>query len=365
MELKINKLLLDFAIERVSKAIDPNPFIPELKGIFLIAEGNKITLIGSNGAISIKHEITTSLEAEIIVPGRILVDLSLFRNIIKKLDDEIILKSEENTLEVLTENDRFSLNLYNVTEYPIIDFSKYGEQLKVNWQKLKNIIKNVSVSASALETNIILSCINISCQNKKIKFVATDKYRYTEEVIEIENDINFNISILAKNLKDALNFEYNGDVILNISDQKISFEIDNTTIESKVVDQVYLDVSKILPKNFAYYLTISKKELNNLLNKASVIITENYNKIRLFIQGDTLTISSTREEIANAEIKTQKFSYSDIELKLALNSKFLKEAIQSFDDEIKLSFTADKMRIVITSESNPNLYHLITPQRGF
>ncbi|AZZ65380.1 DNA polymerase III subunit beta [Metamycoplasma phocicerebrale] len=365
MELKINKLLLDNAIEKVAKAIDPNPFIPELKGILLNAEGNKITLIGSNGAISIKHEILASMDAEIIVPGSILVDLSLFRNIIKKLDNDIVLKAQENTLEVLTENDRFSLNLYNAYEYPPIDFSIYGDQVKVNWNTLKNIVRNVGVAASTLETNIILCCINMSAQNKKLKFVATDKYRYAEEVLDIEDDVNFNISILAKNLKDILNFEYNGDVVLNISDQKVLFEIDGTIIESKVVDQVYLDVSKIIPKNFAYTLVINKRELNNLLNKASVIISENYNKIRLHIQDQVLTISSTREEIANAEIKSQKFSYSDTELKLALNSRFLKDAIQSFEEEITLSFTADKMRIVITSESNPNLYHLITPQRGF
>ncbi|MDP4042830.1 DNA polymerase III subunit beta [Mycoplasmopsis arginini] len=365
MELKINKLLLDNAIERVAKAIEPNPFIPELKGILLIAEGNKITLIGSNGSINIKHDIETSLDAEIILPGRILVDLSLFRNIVKKLDNDIILKSKENTLELITENDHFSLNLYNVFEYPMPDFSIYGEQVKINWQKLKNMVRNVAVAASVLETNIILCCINISAQNNQLKLVATDKYRYAEEIIEIDSNVNFNISILAKNLKDVLNFDFNGDVILNVSDQKILFVLDGTTIESKVVDQVYLDVSKIIPKSFANELIITKKELNNLLNKASVIISENYNKIRLHIAQDVLTISSTREEIANAEIKTQKFNYTDSELKLALNSRFLKDAIQSFDEDIKLSFTSDKMRIVITSDSNPKLFHLITPQRGF
>ncbi|MCV3753640.1 DNA polymerase III subunit beta [Mycoplasma enhydrae] len=365
MELKINKLLLDSAIEKVAKAIDSNPFIPELKGIRIEAEGNKIVLIGSNGAISIRHEIPASLDAEIIVPGVILVDLFLFRNIIKKLENDILLKVKENSLEVLSENDRFTLNLYSAYDYPPIDFSVYGDKVKINWNVLKNVIRNVGVAASTLETNIILCCINISAQNNKLKFVATDKYRYAEEIVEIEDDVNFNISILVKNIKDLLNFEHSGDVVLNVSDQKILFQIDGTIIESKVVDQVYLDVSKIIPKNFEHTLEISKRELNNLLNKASVIISENYNKIRVQIQDQVLTISSTREEMANAEIKSNKFSYSDSELKLALNSRFLKEAIQSFEDEIKLSFTPDKMRIVITSESNPNLFHLITPQRGF
>ncbi|ENY53986.1 DNA polymerase III subunit beta [Metamycoplasma alkalescens] len=365
MKLKINKLLLDSIIERVAKAIDPNPFIPELKGILIVAEGNKITLIGSNGTISVKHEIITSLDAEIITPGRILVDLYLFRNIIKKLENDIVLESQENKLNVETENDHFSLNLYNIFEYPDIDFSIYGEQIKIKWQKFKSMVRNVAVASSSLETNIILCCINISAQNQKLKFVATDKYRYAEEVLDIEENVNFNISVLTKNLKDLLNFDYSGDVILNFSDQKISFEIDGSIIQSKVVDQVYLDVSKIIPKSFDNVLVISKKELNDLLNKASVIISENYNKIRLHILDQVLTISSTREEIANAEIKSKNFSYTENELKLALNSRFLKDAIQSFDDEIKLSLTPDKMRIVITSNSNPNLFHLITPQRGF
>lgn len=101
------------------------------------------------------------------------------------------------------------------------------------------------------------------------------------------------------------------------------------------------------------------------MNKASVIINENYNKIKLHIVDNVLTISSAREEIANAEIKTNNFSYNGEELKLALNSRFLKDAISVYEDNLNILFTKDKLRIVIKSDSNPNVLQLITPQKGF
>ncbi|TPR54287.1 DNA polymerase III subunit beta [Metamycoplasma neophronis] len=365
MQLKINRLLLDQAVERVAKAIDPNPFIPVMKGILITAEDNKITLVGSNGEISIKHEIPASVDAEILIPGIFLVELSLFRNIIKKLDGDLIITSNDSTLEISTENDIYRLNLYQTNEYPEIDFNVYGDKLRIKWETLKEMSKDVIFAASNNEMNILLCCVNMSAQNHKLKFVTTDRYRYAEVVNEIEEDVEFNISILAKNLRDILGFEYSKEVTLNISDQKILFEIDGTIIQSKVVDQPYQDISRIVPKEFATELIINKKELNNLLNKASVIITENYNKIRVHILDGTLTISSAREEIANATVKTQAFTYNGEELKLALNSKFLKDAISVFEEELRILLTKDKMRIVIKSDSNPNVLQLITPQKGF
>lgn len=365
MKLKIDKLLLDNAIERVSKSVDANPFLPVMKGILIQAEDNKITLIGSNGETSIKHEIETSIDAQIELPGIVLVELSLFKNIIKKLDGEIVLEVVNNILKISTNNENYNLNIYDVNEYIAIDFACYGEQVKINWNDFKSLVRDVIFAASTNEVSLILCCVNISAANKKIKFITTDRFRYAQAVQDISEDVTFNISILAKNLRDITNFDYNGDVILNISDQKISFKLDSTTIESKVVDQLYQDVSRIVPQEFDTELKITKKELNNLLNKASVIINENYNKIKLHIVDNVLTISSVREEIANAEIKTNNFSYNGEELKLALNSRFLKDAISVYEDNLNILFTKDKLRIVIKSDSNPNVLQLITPQKGF
>ncbi|ACF06970.1 DNA polymerase III beta chain [Metamycoplasma arthritidis] len=365
MEIKINKWLLDEAIERVAKAVDQNPFIPVMKGILVEAQDSMLTIIASNGEISIKHVIPSSVDMQILSPGIILVELSLLRNIVKKLDGDISLKSEGNLLTVTTEFDRYSLNLYDTSEYPEIDFAVYGETLKIKWDELKSITKNVSFAASNNEANLVLCCVNISAHDGKLKFVATNKYRYAEETKEIDSDANFNVSIQAKNLKDLTAFDFKDSVLLNISEHKIAFEVDSTIIQSKVVNQPYQDVSRIVPREFATCLKIEKRELNNLLSKASVIISETNNKIKLSIVDGILMIASTRDEIANAEIITKNFSYDGDELKLALNSKYLREAIAVFEGTINIHITKDKLRLVVKSDSHPNNIQLFTPQKGF
>lgn len=365
MEIKINKIILDNAIELVAKAIDQNPFIPVMKGVLIEAEDNKITLIGSNGEISIKHTINTSVDSLIITPGVALIELNMFRNIVKKVDSDLQIITNDNIMQIKSSDDIYTLNLYNNFDYPTIDFTIYGEMLKIKWQDLKDIAKNVWFAASQNEANLILCCVNISAKNKQLKMLATDRYRYAEQILPIENDINFNISLLSKNLKDLLSFEFNGDINLYISDHKIIFQIDNNIIQSKIVEQIYQDVSKIIPKDFPFTLTISKKEISSLLNKASVIINENYNKIRLTIKNNVLTLSSSRDEIANVVLKTKNFAYNGDELKLLLNGKFLKDAISVFDDEVNIYITKDHMRLVAKSNSNPNNIQLFTPQKGF
>ena len=99
MEIKINKIILDNAIELVAKAIDQNPFIPVMKGVLIEAEDNKITLIGSNGEISIKHTINTSVDSLIITPGVALIELNMFRNIVKKVDSDLQIITNDNFIQ--------------------------------------------------------------------------------------------------------------------------------------------------------------------------------------------------------------------------------------------------------------------------
>ncbi len=365
MEIKINKQILDNALEYVSKAVDTNPFIPAMKGILIEAEDDLITFIGSDGEISIKHTVKTSINAQIINPGICLVELNILKNVEKKLDGDISLITNDKLLTVIAGSDKYTLNLYDNTEYPSIDFSIYGEKLTIEWAKFKDIAKDVWFAAATDDKSVILGCVNISASNKQLKMLATDRYRYAQETLPIESDIEFNISVQQKNLKNILAFEHNGPITLHISDFKIAFEFDNNIIQSKIVEQIYMDVSKIMPKEFANTLIIEKRELNNLLNKASVIITESYNKIRLHIINKVLTISSSREEIAAAEIKTSNFEFSNDELKLALNSKFLRDAISVFDDKLKIQITKDNLKLVVTSASNPNNIQLFTGQKGF
>lgn len=365
MEIRINKLLLDNAIERVSKAVSPTPFLPAQKGILIEAEDNIITFIGTNGELSIKHVIEISQDAVIEMPGKALIDLNILRNIVKKLDGDLSIQTDNKTMTISTAYDRFVINLYNLYDYPETEFTVYGDTLEINWNEFKQMIRNVIFASTSNDTNTVLSCVNISSTNNVLKLIATDRYRFAQELKNIENTNDFNISINAKNLKDLSGFEYDGIVKFYISRHKFAFEIDNTLIQSTVLDQPYQDVSKVIPTSYAYTLTISKRELNNLLNKASVIVAENYNKIKLYIKDNLLTISSTKEEIANAEITTSNFHYTDVELKLALNSKFLKEAISVFDDELTLNITKDKLRIVVLSNSNPNSLQLFTSQKGF
>ncbi|KDE44568.1 DNA polymerase III subunit beta [Metamycoplasma hyosynoviae] len=365
MEIIIDKLTLDAALENVTRAVESNPFLPIMKGVLIEAEDSQITFMGSDGEISIKYTIPTSIDAKIITPGVCLAELSLLKNVIKKIDKDIHLKVDGNLIKISSGNDKFSINLYNAADYPVIDFTIYGEKLTIDWNKLKDVAKDVWNIASPDDRNIILSCVNISAKNKILKMVATDRYRYAEKTIDIEENIDINISIIAKNLKSLLSYDLNGKVLFYISDHKIIFQIGSSIIQSKIVEQVYLDTSKIIPTQFANTLVIDKKEINNLLTKVSAITNENYNKIKLWIKDKDLTIFSTREEKAVAEVKTQNFKFSSSEVKIAMNIKYLKDAVAVFDDEITISITKDNLKMIAKSNSNPRCLQLFTAQKGF
>ena len=367
MEIKINKLILDNAIETVAKAVDPLPFDPIMKGILISAEDNQIVFSGSDGEISARHTIKTSLDAIIKTPGICLVELSMFRNLVKKLDDDILIKTDEKIMTLSSNLDVFTLNLFTSSDYPDIDYSVYGDTLKINWNKLKNVAKDVWFAASISDADLILNCVNLSVKNKKLTLMATDRFRFAQETVEVNsNDLPNDVSILAKNLKSLMNFNCDDEVTLYVSQNKIAFQLENTVVQSKIVDQSYLDVTNLIPKTCKYKILIDKKELNSILNKVSTITNETNNKIVLEIKNKVMTLSASRSEIASATIKTQNFSFEGIDSRWIINVKYLKDAISVLDGQITFCITGERTcKFLLTSNENPNVVQLFTPQKGY
>ncbi|MGL4252105.1 MAG: DNA polymerase III subunit beta [Metamycoplasmataceae bacterium] len=356
------------SLDEVGKCINnANIFLP-LRGILLEVIEDRMSLTGSDGNLSIIKTIHSKDNIlKIEETGKLLIPSMLFANVIRKCYGNIEIFNKGNILFITNGADKYELNLFDVSEYPIIDFSLQGVKLTINAKQLRNAAKNVLFAASTSDVEVIFNGVNIDYSNNLMKLIATDSYRIAYEEIELNDSrgVSFNVSIFAKNLKEFIPDSINDDVEMYVNDYKINLIYEDTIIQSKLIDAPYKDVSKVFPESFSRTLTIEKKELVEAINKAIVISSDTFNRLRFEIDQKEIKVISVKEEIGNSSviIKTKNFVGDD--LIFTVNYKFLKEAIAVFEGEIQLKFNNGIEKFVIIGKSNPKNKQLIAPQRSY
>ncbi len=366
MNIKITKKILEKGLNKINKAITQNPALTSLKGIKFSVSNEKIVLIASDGLLSIKETIKVNEEIKVLNVGELLVPGKMFIEVIKKQSNEIELTTEGNSLNITSSGSSMNINLLELEDYPRIDFDLIGEELIVDAKTFRNAIKEVSFAASENDKRIILSGVNLIAKNNRLRISSTDSYRLATTKIDIVSNNNFNITILARNIKDFIPSTIDGEVKIQVDENKINLNHESTLIQSRLIDGIYPELSKLIPKEYSHILKINAKELNDLMDKAIVVSSSEIKTVKLSLRNNEIIIESKNEEIGNSKVVTTNFTWEgEEEFDIAFDSKFVKEALKQFKDEVRIHFIGELKPFILTSASKPNLVQLVLPHRGY
>lgn len=366
MEFTIKKETLLNSLENVIKAIDVNNIYVYLRYFYIDVLDEMITIKGSNGYFSIESKINTDIDVKSI--GKFLIPSNTFLNIIRKCENEIHLKTNDSILEIENWKDKYQINLLDSNDFPNIDFSLYGNKIKVNSEILKKAIDNVIFACSQTNEDFILTGVNLKYEQGKLTLMATDSFRLSCETIEIKDDrnISFDITVMNKNIKNFIPNDLKEEVELYVNEHKINMINKLNNFQSKIIEAPYKSVSHLFDINFSKQLIIDKNIILNALSKVAIISGESsQNKVVFNISRENIKISTQSEEIGSSTIIIEKsnYEYDNDEISIILNYKYLKEAINVFNDKIRINLTESKGPILIDSE-NSNSKQLISPIAG-
>ena len=284
------------------------------------------------------------------------------------LKDEIIRKlpNTDISIEVIdgykliisTDNTEFNLNGINPDEFPNLDLDETKEPIVINNGLFKDIINQTVFAISQSETRPLLTGINFRILNNTLEVLATDSYRLARKVVNIDHSIEneINIVIPGKMLDDDT-----ASVELHLFSNKVLFKYKNIVFLSRLLSGTYPTTSNIIPKDFYIELECSFDDLFNMIDRASLLTSDREkNTIKLSLNKDELMISSNSPEIGKVEEKISVSSDKDINI--AFSSKFMLDAIKSFNKEkIILCMNNDSSPIVIKCSDDESLIQLVLP----
>ncbi|MGM9876227.1 MAG: DNA polymerase III subunit beta [Bacilli bacterium] len=367
MKFKVKKEILLESLNNTARAISTKNLIPILTGIKFELKEDGLYLYASDTDVSIrsfipKDKLTSTSElGSIVIGGKYIVE------IIRKLPntDISIEVIDGYKLIVSTDNTEFNLNGINPNEFPNLDLDETKEPIVINNGIFKDIINQTVFATSQSETRPLLTGINFRIFGNSFEVLATDSYRLARKYVEIDKDIEneVNIVIPGKNLLELTKMldDDTASLEMHLFSNKILFKYKNIVFLSRLLSGTYPTTSNIIPKNFNIELECSFDDLFNMIDRASLLTSDREkNTVKLSLTKEELMISSNSPEIGRVEEKMN--ITSDKEINISFSSKFMLDAIKSFNKEkVVLCMNNDSSPIVIKSNEDNSLVQLVLP----
>lgn len=371
LEIKQNILLehLNYAI----KGISNKNIIPVLNCIKFELTEEGLYLTSTDNDIAIQTFIEAKNIEKIEKCGIIVVSGRFIYDIIKKLPNTIINIEEviDNKIYITTQNSSFNLNCNEPDEFPNLDLSDTKNPVYINKKVFKNIIRQTSFAVSTQESRPILTGINFKIEGNTLECVATDSYRLAKKRVTVKSELDNNINIVVPNknlqeLEKILNEEDN-EIELHIFNNKIIFKFNTIILMSRLINGTYPDTSKLIPETFRINLLINLNEYMNAIDRASLLTNDDAkNIIKMESKQDNIIISSSIPEIGNVEEKVNIKKDSEEEIVISFSSKYMMDAIKSFEcDEIEVLLNDEMHPIILKNKETDELIQLILPIRTY
>lgn len=364
MKLVCEGINLSEAVLKVVKACAGKTTVPVMECIKLSARNDNLTLTATDGEISIQKKIKAEIyeEGDICVPGR------YFSDFIKKLEGEqITLFSEDRKMEITYADSQTSMQVLPADDFPKVDVDINENCVVLATDELKRLITSTSFCCAADDSRPILKGCQIVIDGDDICVTALDGFRLATSVGKIVSSTQDRMEIIcpARTLNEIEKMipSGEGNTEIKISRGLILVCVDDTVLTSRLYNGDFIKKENIIPKGFQTTVKVDRNNLKASIERAAILVRNDKNSLIIFdITSDRIEITSN-SEIGNV-LEPVKAEAEGKDLKIAMNSKFIIEAINALtEDEVILSFNNNVQPFIIQNKERKDSLYLILPVR--
>ena len=362
MKIVCEGIVLSEAVLKVIKACASRTTVPVLECIKVSAKNDTVTLTATDGEISIQKKITAEVmeEGDICVPGKYFCDF------IKKLEGvQIILSTEGNRMDIVYADSQTSMQVLSADDFPKVDTDVNENSIVIKTTELKRLISSVSFCCASDDSRPILKGCQIVVKGDDICVTALDGYRLaTGSGKVISSGADMEIICPARTLNEIEKMlPAEGETELKLKRGLLLICVDDTVLTSSLYSGDFINKDNIIPRSFATTVTVKRDVLKASIDRAAILVRSDKNSLIIMDVNQGKIEISSNSEIGNVN-EPVKAEVSGKDLKIAMNSKFITEAIGALEEEdVVLSFNNQVQPFICENKQNKDVLYLILPVR--
>ena len=364
MKLICEGLDLSEAVLKVIKASANKTTNPILEGIKLRASDDSLTLTATDNEITIEKTIPADvkIEGEVVVPGK------FFAEFVKKLSNEQIelTLTEKKLLKIKYTDSEGYLQCMNEQEFPQIKTLDNPQSIIIGQKDFRDLINKTIFSVAVDDARPILKGCLFEIANSEITSVALDGFRLALVHKPLKSTTaDFSFIVPARCLGEISKLLEDNDDEIEIFIQKnyLMVDLNSTKVVTRLLDGDFINYRQVIPQNSTSVVTINKKQLEDGLERASLLAKMDKNNLVKFEIKDKLLTLTSQSDIGNVT-ENITISLEGKDLSIAFNARYVSECLRNIDDEfIKINFTSPIAPCTITKSENSEYLYLILPVR--
>lgn len=366
MKFSCEKALLIQAINVASRTVAQKSSIPALEGI-LVQATKELTLTGYN----LETGIRTVVPADITETGSLVLNSTLFGNIIRRLPDDVVTFQSDNFMVKITCGaSEFNILGSDAAEYPELPDVDYVNRVSMEQRKLKSMISQTLFCVATTQARPVhTGSLFEVAEDGSVTVVSVDGFRLAlrkEGSLEKEGTPTFSfvcpgtalseVEKICGDTEDPISFVQGG--------RHIMFQVDSTTLISRRLEGEFLDYRKAVPQNNPIQVIAQRRALMGIVDRCSLIITEKQRSPLRCTFGDNILKIRSATAIGNVSDECY-ISGDGKDLEIGFNNKYLMDALRAAPaDELRLELNTSISPCVIRSAMGEDSFmYMVLPVR--
>ena len=329
MKFTCEKALLVSAISVASRTVAPKSAIPSLEGL-LVKAGVKVMLTGYN----LETGITVGVPADIAEPGECIMPARLFFDIIRKLPDDEVTVSVDESFRVSIRGgiSSFTITAMTAEDYPELPDVESEKGIPVPQRELREMISGTIFSASENMARPIHTGCLFEIADESVTVVAVDGYRlalrrYIPEQ-PLERTVKFVAPAAALKEVEKILDDTDDPAVIYLGTKHILFMIGDATLVCRILEGEFLDWRRVLPQNNPIKVAANVREVTDSIERVSLVISEKIKSpVRCTFGHNTADFRTTSTIGEAHDMCSTAGDGKDLEI--GFNSRYLLDALRA------------------------------------
>lgn len=340
---------------------------------FVVAEGI-LTATASDQEITIISEMPVSVQepGEILVPGRKFVDL------IKALgqNGECTVSADSGTgkVTVSTPKGQYSMFGLSTGEFPSIPSVEQQNGIVLPLVSIQEVAQRTPFAVSKDEYRPAMTGVYLVYNSGLMTSVATDGFRLIRYRAPIETAIDdtsaFDVIVPVRAVE--LFKKATSDVRLSVSHTHARFEMHDTVVITRLIEEKYPAYEAVIPKNNDKSLVVETSQFLTAVRRVSLFANTSTRqvKLRFGMGGDCSVVAEDPDTGAKAQ-ESLYCEHDCGEFEIGFNHKYIEDALSNIGSHsrVKMSFSqSHKAALLVALEGDtdvelPSVLMLVMPVR--
>ena len=364
--LDIDRDTLLKPLQMVSGIVERRHTLPILSNVLLETDAKDLKLLATDLEIQVATQASLGKAAN---QHRITVSARKLQDILRSLPDAatVSLESQDAKLVLRAGKSRFNLQTLPAEDFPkLAEGTGEATTVRLAQKDLKRMLQLVQYAMAQQDIRYYLNGLLILVDEEKLTLVATDGHRLAHIASALEGTHQRAEAILPR--KAVLELvkllgDSEEEVELQIQQNQVRCRFGDVDLVSKVVDGKFPDFTRVIPTSDTRRFVISRIQLQQALQRASILSNEKFRGVRWVLTNNVLRIVCTNAEQEEAEEEIE-IDYSGEPLDIGFNVTYLLDGLNNLSvDEVNCALGDSNSSMLITVPGDKDFKYVVMPMR--